>query len=259
MVARTELEYFPTTFEPFSQSGQIFAIDFYICRVILSHLRLFRNPMFLVWYHTHMTETLSISQGLFPIIVAIFSIIIHEVAHGYSAYILGDETAYRAGRLTLNPLPHIDIIGSVIVPLFAFFTAGTFFGWAKPVPYNVHNVRGKFAEAIVASAGVLTNFLLALTSALVFMGMNYYGVLTNTFAEALFTIIVVNVSLGVFNLTPVPPFDGMSILQGFFPKLHINRAFMYSPLWLIGAILVASVLYQAIAPYIFSFILQVIS
>jgi Zn-dependent protease len=86
-----------------------------------------------------MNEALTISHGIFPFIIIIYSIILHEIAHGYAAYIQGDETANRAGRLTLNPLPHIDIIGSVIVPLFAFLSAGTFFGWAKPVPYNAHN------------------------------------------------------------------------------------------------------------------------
>jgi Zn-dependent protease len=74
----------------------------------------------------HMLEALTISQGLFPFLIIIFSIILHEVAHGYAAYVQGDQTAYRLGRLTLNPVPHIDIVGSVIVPFVAFLTAGTF-------------------------------------------------------------------------------------------------------------------------------------
>src|SRR5512133_796754 len=108
-----------------------------------------------------MLDTLSISQIVFPFLVVIFSIILHEVAHGYAAYIQGDETAYRAGRLTLNPLPHIDMIGSVIVPLLALFSAGTLFGWAKPVPYNVHNIRTNIGHAFVAAAGILTNIAIA--------------------------------------------------------------------------------------------------
>jgi Zn-dependent protease len=205
-----------------------------------------------------MQESISVSQGLFPILVAIFSIICHEVAHGYAAYIQGDETAYRAGRLTLNPLPHIDIIGSIVVPLFAFFTGGPLFGWAKPVPYNVYNVKGRFGEAFVASAGVLTNFAIALCAGLAFVFFSREGMLTESFAQALFTVIVVNVSLGVFNLIPVPPFDGIAIIQGLFPRLHINSRVIYNPLYLIGAIIVASVFYQAIAPYVFKFIISLL-
>ena len=206
-----------------------------------------------------MTETISLSQGLFPILIALFSIIAHEVAHGYAAYIQGDETAYRAGRLTLNPIPHIDMIGSIIVPFIAFMTAGVFFGWAKPVPYNVHNVRGRFGETFVASAGVLTNFALALCAIGFFVLLNQTGSMTNPLAQALFTIIVVNVSLGVFNLIPVPPFDGMAIIQSLFPKRHFNSRLFFNPLYLVGAILVASVIYGQIAPHLFSFIFSAIS
>lgn len=201
-----------------------------------------------------MTDMLTISQGLFPIIIVIFSIILHEIAHGYAAYVQGDETAYRAGRLTLNPLPHLDMMGSVIVPLVAFFTAGTFFGWAKPVPYNVHNVRGKYGEAFVASAGVLTNLFLAVACILIFKAMVSFDLMTLGFGQALFTIISVNISLAFFNLIPIPPFDGMSILQALFPRLYIRSQFLYSPVYLIGAILVASVLYAAFIPYVFDFI-----
>ena len=206
-----------------------------------------------------MQESLFVSQGLFPIIVAIFSIICHEVAHGYAAYIQGDETAYRAGRLTLNPLPHIDMVGSIIVPLVAFFTGGPLFGWAKPVPYNVYNVRGRFGEAFVAAAGVLTNFAIAFCAGLAFIIFNKEGILTTGFGQALFTVIAVNVSLGVFNLIPVPPFDGIAIIQALFPRLHIKSTLIYNPFYLIGAILVASVLYGMLAPQMFSWIISLLS
>jgi Zn-dependent protease len=206
-----------------------------------------------------MTESITLSQGLFPILIALFSIIAHEVAHGYAAYIQGDETAYRAGRLTLNPIPHIDMVGSILVPFMAFITAGMFFGWAKPVPYNVHNVRGKYGEAFVASAGVLTNFALAFCAALVFVLLNKEGLISTPLAQALFTIIVVNVSLGVFNLIPVPPFDGMAIIQALFPKMYLNSRVFFNPLYLVGAILLASFVYGQIAPSIFTFIFKLIS
>jgi Zn-dependent protease len=195
---------------------------------------------------------------IFTFIIIIYSIILHEIAHGYAAYIQGDETAYRMGRLTLNPLPHIDMMGSVFVPLFAFLSLGTFFGWAKPVPYNVHNIRTKLGHAFVAAAGVLTNLLLALTTGLVWKLLAANSLLSAGIGEALLLIITVNVSLAFFNLIPVPPFDGMSILQAFFPRLHISSRIAYNPLYMIGAILVASVLYGTFMPTVMSWVVTLL-
>ena len=199
-----------------------------------------------------MSEIAIFLQGLFPIIVILFSIILHEVAHGYAAYIQGDETAYRAGRLTLNPIPHIDVMGSVIVPFFAFFVAGTFFGWAKPVPYNPHNIQSKIGQAFVAAAGVLTNLFIALATLVIFKILVTQGVMNIAISQACIMIITVNISLAFFNLIPIPPFDGMSIIQSLFPRLHINNSLVYNPIYLIGAIIVASVLYRAFMPYVFT-------
>jgi Zn-dependent protease len=206
-----------------------------------------------------MNELLTISQGAFPILVVVFSIILHEVAHGYAAYVQGDQTAYRAGRLTLNPISHIDMIGSVIVPLFAFLTAGTFFGWAKPVPYNIHVIKTKLGEAFVAAAGVLTNILIAVVAMIAFKILGIQGMLTVAVGQALFTIISVNVSLAFFNLIPVPPFDGMSILQALFPDLRIRSDIVHNPLYLVGAIMGASVLYGMFVPGILSLVLTALS
>ncbi len=197
-----------------------------------------------------MLENASVLQTAFPIIVALFSIILHEIAHGYAAYVQGDKTAYYAGRLTLNPVPHIDMIGSVIVPLVAFFTAGTFFGWAKPVPYNIHVIRTRLGEVFVAAAGVLTNLLLAVVALVAIKILALQGALTQPLLEALFTILSINISLAVFNLIPIPPFDGMAILQGIFPRLKMKTTAFFNPVYLIGAILIASVLYSQIMPYI---------
>ena len=204
-----------------------------------------------------MNELIGISQGIFPFLIIIFSIILHEVAHGYAAYVQGDMTAHRAGRLTINPLPHIDIIGSVIVPLLAFLTAGTFFGWAKPVPYNPYNIRTRIGLAFIASAGVLTNLLLAFLAGVMFKILLLQGVLTPEFGKAIFTIISVNVSLAFFNLIPIPPFDGMAILEALFPRLSIKNSFVNNPLYLVGSILIASVLYGVFMPHVFS-LLEVI-
>jgi Zn-dependent protease len=196
---------------------------------------------------------------IFTFVIIIYSIILHEIAHGYAAYIQGDETAHRMGRLTLNPMPHIDMMGSVFVPLFAFFSLGTFFGWAKPVPYNIHNIRTKLGHAFVAAAGVLTNILLAVLTGILFKVLLMTGNLTEGVAPALLTIIKVNVSLAFFNLIPIPPFDGMAILQALFPRLHIESRLVYSPVFMIIAILVASVLYGMFMPYIFGVVTTLLS
>ncbi len=205
-----------------------------------------------------MNEALTISQGLFPFIIIIYSIILHEIAHGYAAYIQGDETANRAGRLTLNPLPHIDMTGSVIVPLFAFLSAGTFFGWAKPVPYNPYNIRTKIGLAFVAAAGVLTNLFLALLAAIAFKILIATGNFNVALGSALFTIISVNVSLAFFNLIPIPPFDGMAILQALFPRMHIRSDITHNPVYMVAAIIGASVLYGVFMPSVFRLISQVL-
>lgn len=198
-----------------------------------------------------MNEMLSISQGLFPYIIIIYSIVLHEIAHGYAAYIQGDETANRAGRLTLNPLPHVDMIGSILVPFFAFMTAGTFFGWAKPVPYNPHNIQTRIGEAFVSAAGILTNLLIAFIAGVAFKILGAQGLLSVGAGKALYTIIGINVSLAFFNLIPLPPFDGMAIIQSLFPRMHIKSDIVYNPMYMIGAILVASVVYAMFMPYIF--------
>lgn len=189
-------------------------------------------------------------------VIAIFSIILHEVAHGYAAYIQGDETAYRAGRLTLNPLPHLDVFGSVIIPLLAFFGGGLIFGWAKPVPYNPYNIRTRTGQAFVAAAGILTNLFIACIAGIIFATA---GITDGAILSVLFTIIIINVSLAFFNLIPVPPFDGMSIIQALFPRIRIRSDIVHNPLYMIGAIIFASVLYSLFMPTVFRAVLSLIS
>ncbi len=223
------------------------------CRTMLGVQSVHQSRV--LWMYTIlMLESVNLFQMVFTFIIIIYSIILHEIAHGYAAYVQGDETAYRMGRLTLNPLPHIDMMGSVIVPLFAFLSLGTFFGWANPVPYNAHNIRTRTGLAFVAAAGILTNLLLAALMGIIFKILMLQGLLTFGTATALLTIIKINVSLAFFNLIPVPPFDGMSIIQALFPRIHLNPRIVYNPLYMIGAILAASVLYSKFMPYIFSLV-----
>jgi Zn-dependent protease len=153
------------------------------------------------------------SNILFSIVILVVSVVIHEVSHGYMAYFLGDPTAKLAGRLTLNPLKHADLFGSFLVPLvLSLFPGGFIIGWAKPVPYNPYNLKaGKWGPALVAAAGPGSNFVLAIIFAIFFRLL----VVNPSFAPILpllLMVIFTNVILGLFNLTPVAPFDGSKIL-----------------------------------------------
>jgi len=151
------------------------------------------------------------------VVILIFSVIVHEVAHGYAANALGDPTARLAGRLTLNPLPHLDPIGSIFLPaLLVMSGSPILFGWAKPVPYNPYNLRNqRWGEALVAGAGSATNLALAL----IFGLMVRFGstLLPATALSLAATIAFVNLFLGLFNLIPFPPLDGFTVLRGVFP------------------------------------------
>lgn len=159
--------------------------------------------------------------------VLILSIIIHEVAHGYAANSLGDPTARLSGRLTLNPIPHIDPMGSIVLPALLIFTGSPIlFGWAKPVPYNPYNLKNqRWGEAIVAVAGSATNLLLALIFVLVVRFGLQFGLNEATITFAAITAFT-NLFLGLFNLFPFPPLDGFTTLRSALPwKLgrHLGR------------------------------------
>jgi Zn-dependent protease len=158
---------------------------------------------------------------VFQIAILIMSVVIHEVSHGYAASFLGDQTARYQGRLTLNPLKHLDPFGSVILPLLlAISHAGFIIGWAKPVPYNPYNLRpGRWSEAAVAVAGPVSNILLALIFAtLLRIGVSGEAVWASpAFIQITATIVFINLLLAVFNLVPIPPLDGSKVLFAFFP------------------------------------------
>ncbi len=158
---------------------------------------------------------MQILNAVFLVVVIIFSAIIHEVMHGVAADRLGDPTARYAGRLTLNPFPHIDPMGSIIVPFFLVLIGSPIlFGYAKPVPYNPYNLKpGRFSEAIVAAAGPFSNLVIAL-----FAGVAVRTGLFAGAADAIFLVVVVNVMLCIFNLIPVPPLDGSKVLEALLPR-----------------------------------------
>jgi len=156
------------------------------------------------------------SVMIFEVIVLIFSAVLHEYMHGWMAYQLGDTTAKDAGRLTLNPLAHLEWFGSFFLPLVMIVTGMPFiFGWAKPVPYNPYNLRDRrYGDAKVAIAGPLANLVIA-----VFFGLclRWLPVFNTTFDGLLYVIVYVNLVLMVFNLVPIPPLDGSKILATFLP------------------------------------------
>jgi len=154
---------------------------------------------------------------IFQIIILVLSVVVHEVSHGTMAYYLGDMTAKRAGRLTLNPLPHIDPMGSVILPaLMVLSHSPILFGWAKPVPYNPYNMRkgGRWAEALVALAGPASNFALAILFGLAIR----FGLMPVGAVGIAYVAVYINVLLGIFNLIPVPPLDGSKVLPTLLPR-----------------------------------------
>ncbi|MBI4035798.1 site-2 protease family protein [Candidatus Daviesbacteria bacterium] len=161
------------------------------------------------------------------IIILLFSVIIHEVMHGYVALKFGDTTAQRAGRLTLNPIPHIDLFGTILLPALLIFTGSPIlFGWAKPVPVNPLNFSNlRKGELLVAAAGILANFSLAILAALIFHLLN---ALPQTFPSLVgsllrFTVLI-NLVLGIFNLFPIPPLDGSKVLLSQLP-LNLARSY----------------------------------
>src|SRR3989344_3930855 len=138
---------------------------------------------------------MSVELGLFVVAVIVMSAVIHEVLHGVAAERLGDPTARLQGRITLNPISHIDPVGSILLPVILVLTNSPFFlGWAKPVPYNPYNLRpGRFSEAIVAGAGPASNLAIALIGALIIRTGLFPGM-----ADIIFLIVIVNVMLCIF-------------------------------------------------------------
>lgn len=195
------------------------------------------------------------TSPIFYIIVLIMSVVIHEVAHGYAALRYGDHTAELQGRLTLNPLKHLDLYGSVILPLLLILTHAPFLiGWAKPVPYNPENfdpAKRRVATIWVASAGILTNLAIVVFFSIV-IRLSVAGIIVpSNFIPFCAVIVLLNIVLAIFNLIPIPPLDGSKIFfnLGGYKTLKIERFFeKYS---LIVLLFFIFFLWQFITPVIF--------
>lgn len=154
---------------------------------------------------------------IFSLVIILFSVIIHEYMHGWMADHLGDTTARDAGRLTLNPISHIDVWGSILMPILIFIGTGgkLTFGYAKPVPFNPYNLRDqKYGVAKVAAAGPLANLITALFFGLILRFVPGLNIIMISF---LYAIVWINLVLLIFNLLPIPPLDGAKVIMPFLP------------------------------------------
>ncbi len=189
-------------------------------------------------------------------IILIFSVILHECAHGLAAERCGDPTARQAGRITLNPIPHLDPIGSILIPgimiLMSLVTgSGFIFGWAKPVPINPYNFNDPKRDMMwVGLAGPATNFAVALFLALVF---RLLAISASLGAVILFYGITINLILGFFNLIPIPPLDGSRILTGLLPEEYAYKLSKIEPF---GFMILIILFISGIFSFIFTLVLR---
>lgn len=186
------------------------------------------------------------------IVILLFSVIVHEVMHGYVALKFGDRTALNAGRLTLNPLPHIDPVGTILLPALMLISGLPLFGWARPVPVNPLNFSDmRRGELLVSLAGVASNITLAVIFALLYHLVNAFSGHPLILA-VLVRGVVLNFGLAIFNLLPIPPLDGSKALEAVLPY-HLARS--YQSFQQYGILILFAVLFFPPTKYLLSFIL----
>jgi Zn-dependent protease len=191
------------------------------------------------------------------------AIILHELSHGVVALWFGDDTAKRAGRLTLNPVPHLDLFGSILIPAMGALTGLPVIGWAKPVPVNPNRLRRPRRDILFVSlAGPATNFLLMALAAIAtrsllrndggLVGLDLGDSGSTTLITVVFAFAVVNLFLGLFNLLPIPPLDGSALLERLLPARWLPNWYRFRPygiLILFGLVIFTGVLDRLLTPF----------
>jgi len=178
----------------------------------------------------------------------LLSLTVHECSHALAAHWLGDDTAKERGRLTLNPIPHIDLVGTLLLPALAIAGNGPVFGWARPTPINAARFRQsisiRFGIAFTSIVGPISNLLLGLVAALLLCAFRHSGSALPGIEPLLLATLAINAALAVFNLLPIPPLDGSNLVLGLLPRqaaLTYMRLGRWSFLLLIGLFLVPAV------------------
>ncbi|MEK7062548.1 MAG: site-2 protease family protein [Patescibacteria group bacterium] len=189
-------------------------------------------------------------ETIFVILILLFAVVIPEVSHGYAALALGDHTAEYEGRLTLNPMRHLDPVGSFLIPLLGYLSGGIIIGWAKPVPFNPYNLRNqRWGEAMVAIAGPLSNIIIAVIFAVIIRASLGASFATEPFLFITGYLVFINIILAIFNLIPIPPLDGSKIIFSILPGRLSHLRQNLERFGIVLVLIFVFVLWRFIAPF----------